>query len=138
MTSLRRYAEVALGTIVIAGTIYLLYWRDIRATDLYQRNFNTSAWHQKKLDSAARIARMEQLDKQECLILLSAKQQAMQIELERYTLYGFKPWDASKMAQDDFDEASKNCLLDGINPDFDQTALPSKPDCARYPGIYGC
>ena len=103
------WLRAIVGLVVISAMLSLIYWREIRTSDIFQRHFDSVAWESKQKAIAARAAAYRELDARECLIMLRAKAELVPIETERYRLAGISEVESARRAADDFELERETC-----------------------------
>ncbi|OGT02136.1 MAG: hypothetical protein A2143_00630 [Gallionellales bacterium RBG_16_57_15] len=123
---------------LFSALFWMIFWKDIKGSDTYQRNFNATQWEQKQQARAVRRERYKELDQIECQVMLRAKSALMPIEIERNELLGLSRNMAEKMVIEEFELDKEMCEKHGIPPSASNSENYTRDDCERYPGIYGC
>lgn len=134
--AVKKFASFAWAAVFFFVVFWMVFWKDIRNSDLYQRTFNTTQWEQKQQARAERVARHRDLDQMECQIMLRAKAALVPVEIERNTLYGMSQDSAEKYVMKEFDLSKELCEKYGISPSGSRG--DTRDDCERHQGPYGC
>lgn len=136
--TVKKFASFAWAAVFFFAVFWMMFWKDIRNSDTYQRSFNTEQWEKKQQVRAERIARHKELDQMECYIKLRAEAALVPIEIERSTLYGMSQDNAEAHAMKEFELDKKLCEEHDISPSAATSKGDARDDCERHPGVYGC
>lgn len=136
--AVKKFAGYAWAAVFFSAVFWMMFWKDIRNSDTYQRNFNTEQWEKKQLARTERLERHKELDQMECYIKLRATAALVPIEIERSTLYGMSRDNAEAHVMKEFELDKKLCEEHGIPPSDATSKGYARDDCERNPGVYGC
>lgn len=98
-------------TAIILLVLAIFFGRSIYDSNFYQRNFNTAEWNVKRQKRAERASAYQELDRQECAIMLRAKAELIPVEIERNKLIGMSDADAVRYANNDYAEEESLCNI---------------------------
>lgn len=116
LPAIKKFSGYAWAAVFFLGLFWMMFWKDIRDSDTYQRNFNTEQWEEKRQARAEWIARHKELDQIECRIKLRAEALLLQAEIERSTLYGMSQNSAEALVMKEFELNKELCEKYGISP----------------------